>query len=267
MSRCKLIQGNFFELWQTIQAQSVDVILTDMPYNILEPAGQAWDKKIDLKLLELIFSSILSPTGWVIMTCNFSLMLQLIKAFEKKLEFSHYHIWKKAGSVMPINSYLPLPDSEFILVFKKKGAKRNTLPFFPRRALESKGSYIKRNYTRNVPTRRQKKAASNQSDKSRYVKTILEAPAKPNMPKSERTSHPTQKSLHLMSQLIVTYSKRAGVVCDPFAGSGSTLIAAHRLGRDSFGFEIEEKFYQEAVNRIQKATAQFEFFSDIEEDA
>jgi len=260
MSQCKLILGDFFELWPTIHPKSVEVVLTDMPYNILGPAGQDWNKWMDLNQLEEIFSSILSATGWVIMTCNFSLMMRLIEVFQKKLEFSHYHIWKKSGSVMPINAYLPLPDSEFILVFKQKGAKRSDLPFFPRRALEPKTPYIKRNNITTVPTRRQIKSAINQSDSSRHVKTILEAPAKPNMPKAERSSHPTQKSLQLLIQLIVTYSEPGSMICDPFAGSGSTLIAAHRLNRNSLGYEIEQKFYQEAKDRIEKATAQQEVF-------
>ncbi|MBC8553872.1 MAG: site-specific DNA-methyltransferase [Candidatus Brocadiales bacterium] len=119
---------------------------------------------------------------------------------------------------------------------------------------------MKRNYSADVPTRRQKKSPVNQSDSSRWVKTIIEAPAKPNMTKSERTSHPTQKSIKLMSQLIVTYSDENATVCDPFAGSGTTLLAAHKLGREVFGFEIMEEFYLEATERIRRYLSQGDLF-------
>jgi len=260
MDNIRLIHGNSFEMSKFIAPNSIDAFVMDMNYNMLESAGQAWDNALDLDRLEGILSSHLSLNGWVITTCSFKLMLLLIDTFQYKLEFSHYHIWKKQGSVMPSNKYFPLPDSEFILVFKHKGAKQSTLPFYPRRALEPKAPYIKRNSSPNVPTRRQKKSPVNSSDSSRFIKTILEAPAKPNMPKEERTSHPTQKSIKLMTQLILTYTDEGATICDPFAGSGTTLIAGHKLGRKAIGFEIDEDFYLEARERVRKATMQGDLF-------
>lgn len=58
--------------------------------------------------------------------------------------------------------------------------------------------------------------------------------------------HPTQKPVNLLKRLIQLFTDEGDVVIDPCAGSGSTLRAAAELGRDSYGFEIDKKFYRQA---------------------
>lgn len=57
--------------------------------------------------------------------------------------------------------------------------------------------------------------------------------------------HPTQKSIHVLKQLIEIFTDPGDVVIDPAAGSGSTLIAAEMLGRRSYGFEIKKEFVRQ----------------------
>jgi DNA modification methylase len=59
--------------------------------------------------------------------------------------------------------------------------------------------------------------------------------------------HPAQKPDGLVGKLIAKHSP--GVVLDPFAGSGTTLIAAKRLGRRAIGVEIEERYCEIAASR------------------
>ena len=61
--------------------------------------------------------------------------------------------------------------------------------------------------------------------------------------------HPTQKALELAERAIRNSSKRGQVVFDPFLGSGTSLIAAARLGRRCFGFEIEARYCDVIVRR------------------
>jgi DNA modification methylase len=61
--------------------------------------------------------------------------------------------------------------------------------------------------------------------------------------------HPTQKALELAERAIRNSSKRGDIVFDPFLGSGTTLIAAARLGRRCFGMEIEPKYCDCIVRR------------------
>jgi site-specific DNA-methyltransferase (adenine-specific) len=58
--------------------------------------------------------------------------------------------------------------------------------------------------------------------------------------------HPTQKPVELLKTLISIFTDEGDVVIDPVAGSGSTLIAAERLNRKGFGFEIKKDFWTKA---------------------
>ena len=77
--------------------------------------------------------------------------------------------------------------------------------------------------------------------------------------------HPTQKPVELLKTLISIFTDEGDVVIDPCAGSGSTLIAAERLNRKGFGFEIKKEFYTKANNwlvnekQIKKDIKEFGF--------
>jgi DNA modification methylase len=60
--------------------------------------------------------------------------------------------------------------------------------------------------------------------------------------------HPNMKPVSLMAELV---SKCVGSIADPFAGSGSTLLAAKQLGRQAIGVEIEERYCEIAAKRLQ----------------
>ncbi len=58
--------------------------------------------------------------------------------------------------------------------------------------------------------------------------------------------HPTQKPVELLKTLISIFTDEGDVVIDPVAGSGSTLIAAERMNRKGYGFEIKKEFFTNA---------------------
>ncbi|MCL2558388.1 MAG: site-specific DNA-methyltransferase [Treponema sp.] len=64
--------------------------------------------------------------------------------------------------------------------------------------------------------------------------------------------HPTQKPLKLMELLIDLTTIEGQIVCDPFCGSGTTLVASLRLNRNFVGFEKDEQYYNAALRRIKK---------------
>ena len=62
--------------------------------------------------------------------------------------------------------------------------------------------------------------------------------------------HPSQKPVNVIKQLIVFFTDEGDVVIDPCCGSGTTLRAAHELGRSAFGFEIDRNFYTRAKEEM-----------------
>lgn len=74
--------------------------------------------------------------------------------------------------------------------------------------------------------------------------------------------HPTIKPVPLLRELIECSSKFGETVLDPFAGSGSTPVAAYVEGRKAIGIEIEERYCEVAARRLDAAMAQGELFRE-----
>lgn len=75
--------------------------------------------------------------------------------------------------------------------------------------------------------------------------------AKPSKSEREGNDHPTVKPLSLVEYLCkLTRTPKAGVVLDPFMGSGTTGVAAARVGRDFIGIEINSEYFDIAKNRL-----------------
>ncbi len=64
--------------------------------------------------------------------------------------------------------------------------------------------------------------------------------------------HPTQKPIALPERAIKNSSKSNQIILDLFLGSGSTMVAAHQLGRKCYGMELDPKYCQVIVDRMRK---------------
>ena len=103
-----------------------------------------------------------------------------------------------------------LSDLEYCLMFREKGTKIN-------------GSY---------------------ETKSKFYISGL------NVEDKMKFLHPTCKPVELIEKHLINSSNEGDLILDAFCGSGSTLIAAKHLNRKYIGFEIEEKWYKVAVDRL-----------------
>ena len=65
--------------------------------------------------------------------------------------------------------------------------------------------------------------------------------------------HPTEKPLPVLTSLITAFCPANGLVLDPFAGSGSTLLAARSFGLHYLGIELDAKYHAIACNRLAQA--------------
>jgi len=68
--------------------------------------------------------------------------------------------------------------------------------------------------------------------------------------------HPTQKPVNLMAKIILDLTNEDDTILDPFMGSGTTGVAAIKLGRRFIGVELSREYYDIALRRIQQAEAQ-----------
>lgn len=98
-----------------------------------------------------------------------------------------------------------------------------------------------------------------------YAWTSFDSNAKvfehtPQGTKHDERFHPTQKPVELYKWILNNYAKPDDIILDTHVGSGSSLIACHKTGHKYVGFEIDEYYYKKAKERIERETAQVNFF-------
>lgn len=71
--------------------------------------------------------------------------------------------------------------------------------------------------------------------------------------------HPTEKPIKLIERMILLTTDTNDIIMDPFIGSGTTLVAAERLGRNSIGIEISEEYCEITYERLKKEVMQSKF--------
>ena len=75
-------------------------------------------------------------------------------------------------------------------------------------------------------------------------------------------THPTQKPVGLMKELIVNSSKENEIVLDPFMGVGTTALACLEVNRQYIGFEIDADYYNLATERLEAVKSQISMFDE-----
>ena len=226
----KIILGDSYKLIKKIPDKSIDLIITDPPYQIdtLRGGGifkeKAAIKNImdDLEGNELnigIDLSILDDFIRVMKKPNIYIWMNLKQLYPYLAYFVGKHgcnwnliVWQKSNA-MPLCGGKYLNDCEYCAYFYK-GVKLNT------NYETAKTIYV-------MPT--------NSADKALY-------------------DHPTIKPEQIIEPLIINSSKDGDLVFDPFVGSGTTCAVAKRLARNFLGFEINEKYFNIAQDRIRGIT-------------
>lgn len=90
-----------------------------------------------------------------------------------------------------------------------------------------------------------------------YLPNIIRA----SIPRDDRDFHQTPKPVELLAKL-ATLAPPGGVVLDPFTGSGSTLVAARRVGRRGIGVELSHTHAATALHRITNETLQLDLLGE-----
>ena len=79
----------------------------------------------------------------------------------------------------------------------------------------------------------------------------------------EREPHPTQKPLKIIDRMIKASSPENGIILDPFAGSGTTIVSAIQNNRSGIGFEINPTYCQMSLQRIKKTISDRSLFAEV----
>lgn len=72
------------------------------------------------------------------------------------------------------------------------------------------------------------------------------------------TGHPTPKPVSMVTSFVERFTNHGDIILDPFAGGGTTLLAARNLGRQAIGVEREERYCEIIANRLSQQAFDFE---------
>src|SRR5579863_729658 len=108
-----------------------------------------------------------------------------------------------------------------------------------------KGSHRFRNYNNPIATKRSSKLMIGQARGS----DVFVAPVSDV---EQGVMHPAMFPTTLCEKLIRTFSRRGDIVCDPFVGSGTVLLAAQSLDRKIVGFDVNQKYVEIAKERLAR---------------
>lgn len=85
-----------------------------------------------------------------------------------------------------------------------------------------------------------------------YPRSVIQC-IKINKNSKEYVGHPTQKPINLMRVILKISTNKGDTILDPFAGSGTTLVAASELGRNCIGIELHKKYCDTIRRRLERA--------------
>ena len=227
-----------------------DLLLTDPPYGTTE---QKWDVATDVWIAK---QNVKDRAAAVIM-CAQPYTTDVING--NRDQFKYCWVWYKSQPGDCTNAKnKPMRAHEDIAVFSS-GTTANCsprkMPYFPQ-GLRRSGR--RRTMGDNNPGRNGGTFKPERANHKPYVQEFTNYPTTVLAFDNERgVVHPTQKPVALMEYLILTYTETGEVVLDPFAGAGTTLVAAKRCGRRAVGIEINEEYCQKAVERLRQGVLPF----------
>jgi site-specific DNA-methyltransferase (adenine-specific) len=212
--------------FQEIDDNSIDLIITDPPYEIGISDGQS--KKPLKKLMNDTPDSInwqyffeqcyrvLNNRKMLFIHCRLDMILRISQYInESNFKYCHDFIWLKGD--MGYGNLNVMGTTHELLIALSKGSAEKSRPLF-----------IDQEIKKRVPA-------------IYYGKTTTK----------EYWEHPTQKPVGLSSYIILNRTDEGDTILDPFCGVSSSLIAAKVLKRNYIGFEIDKHFYDLSLKRLK----------------
>lgn len=244
----KIIQGDCLEIMQKIPDNSVDITFADPPFNL----GKKYNGYKDNKEFNIYLEwcnkwiyemfRITKPIGSIFVH-NIPKWLTYYSNFlNKTAYFKHWIAWD--AQTAPMGKSLQ-PSHYGILYYVKNPKERKFYEIrYPHKRCRKCG-YLLKDYGG-------KKASLHPfgplvSDVWTDIHRIKH--------NKYRDEHPCQLPTHLLERTILMSTDESDIVLDPFVGTGTTAIAAKRLGRKFIGIDIDEKYVNITRNKLSKETS------------
>lgn len=229
----KLIQGDCLEVMDKLIGKGIkiDAIITDPPYNI-KYMGNEWDVGFEMPFDKL--DTVLKDNGNIILFQGWSNVLDTLNKKPENWTLENWIIYDR---------------------IKGRGSKKNLVSTREDILWFSKGKERTFNAEEAISNIKKKTGGMGKKNGCEFRKlTNVWYDISPIVPWSkERTGHPTQKPLQLMERIVKLYTNENNIILDFTMGSGTTGVACANLGRKFIGIELEEKYFNIAIDRIKNA--------------
>ena len=257
MNSIKLINGDCLEEIEKLPDDSVDLIVTDPPYNL-----GAFMRSRDTNLKKMR-KNFFGDAGWD--DLEFEQWTEHMKKFFDQSK----RILKKGGSmivfmaVIKVESIIAIAEKTG-LYYKTTGIWHKTNPM-PRNMnlhfVNSTESWI---YFTNVTK------TGTFNNKGKVLHDFLESSVASKKEK-RYGGHPTQKPEGVIDHFVSILSNPGDVIMDPFMGSGTTGVVSKRTGRSFIGIELQSDYFQVCLKRmadeINSAKYKTEVINEVGQDA
>ena len=243
--RYKLYQGDCLEVMDRLISFGIkfDAIITDPPHGT--PYCK-WDSVIPFDKMWEKINNLVKTNGAIVLFGNEPFTSKLIcsnlKGFKYRLDWN-----KKIPSGFGYAKYRPMQQTEDICVFTKDGEKTIYNPQMIKRdkPIKSGGNTVRTDVY----------SGFNCMGKGKEYKKTYEYKNPTTLIEFDKirrgSLHPTQKPVPLLEYLIKTYTNEGDLVLDFTMGSGSTGIACMNTNRRFVGIELDEKYFNIAVDRLK----------------
>ena len=213
----KLLQGDCMELMNNIPNESIDLVLTDIPYNVVNREDNGL-RKLDKENADILTFDLINfleqlydkAKSTIIIFCGKEQVSIIHSYFNDKQKKGkgtvRQLIWEKSNPSPMNGQHIYLSGVENAIWFKKRGGTFN----------------------------------------AHCKNTVFKYPI------GRSKLHPTEKNHLLLQELILDNSNENDLILDPCMGSGSTGVVALQNNRNFLGMELDENYFNIAENRIYK---------------
>ena len=249
MTEIQLYLGDCLDILPTLEAGSVDAVITDPPYGT---TACKWDTVIPFEPMWEQLGRVAKKRAAIVLFGSQPFTSALVMS--KPEWFKYEWIWEKSKGAGFLNSKnAPLKFHEGIAVFSK-GTTANKSPrrmnYYPQGLTGCNRIRKQPDTCDSVGSRPSRSASHYAQTKQGYPTTVIK------IPNDGDAIHPTQKPVALLEYLVKTYTNEGDTVLDFTMGSGTTGVACVKTGRNFIGIDNDPGSYAIAEKRIAEAQMQ-----------